>query len=113
MTVSSSIGEISASQDGLNAPCRRYRRPCFRNTNVPMSEWVEKVLDETVNYYLLAWRPDSEEQKRGKFNHISATITGRPDLTVRLRGGYFKTAPLPILTTKKKADKDSYQGARR
>jgi VWFA-related protein len=106
MTVSSSIGEISASQDGLNALAGDTGGRAFRNTNVPMSEWVEKVLDETANYYLLAWRPDSEEHKRGKFNHISATIAGRPDLTVRLRGAYFKTAPLPILTTKKKADKD-------
>ncbi len=106
MTVSSSIGEISASQDGLNALAGDTGGRAFRNTNAPMSEWVGKVLDETSNYYLLAWRPDNEEQKRGKFNHISANIIGRPDLTVRLRGGYFKTAPLPILTTKKKPDKD-------
>jgi VWFA-related protein len=106
MTVSSSIGEISASQDGLNALAGDTGGRAFRNTNAPMSEWVDKVLDETSNYYLLAWRPDSEEQKRGKFNHIEASIIGRPDLTVRLRGTYFKTAPLPILTTKKKPDKD-------
>lgn len=106
MTVSSSIGEISSSQDGLNALAGDTGGRAFRNTNAPMSEWVDKVLDETSNYYLLAWRPDTEEQKRGKFNHISASITGRPDLTVRLRGGYFKTAPLPILTTKRKPDKD-------
>jgi VWFA-related protein len=106
LTVSSSIGEISASQDGLNALAGDTGGRAFRNTNAPMSEWVGKVLDETSNYYLLAWRPDAEEQKRGKFNHISASVIGRPDLTVRLRGGYFKTAPLPILTTKKKPDKD-------
>ena len=106
MTVSSSIGEISASQDGLNALAGDTGGRAFRNTNAPMSEWVNKVLDETSNYYLLAWRPDNEEQKRGKFNHIEASIIGRPDLKVRLRGSYFKTAPLPILTTKKKPDKD-------
>jgi VWFA-related protein len=106
MTISSNIGEITASQDGLNALAGDTGGRAFRNTNVPMSEFVENVLDETANYYLLAWRPDSEEQRRGKFNHISASITGRPDLTVRLRGGYFKTNPLPILTTKRKTDKD-------
>src|SRR5437667_4242040 len=106
LTVSSSIGEITASQDGLNALAQDTGGRAFRNTNAPMSKWVEKVLDETANYYLLAWRPDSEEQKRGKFNHIEASIIGRPDLVVRLRGSYFKTAPLPILTTKKKLDKD-------
>jgi hypothetical protein len=106
LTVGSAIGEIWASQDGLNALANDTGGRAFRNTNVPMSEWVEKVLDETANYYLLAWRPDTEEQKRGKFNHISGSIIGRPDLTVRLRTTYFKTAPLPILTTRKKADKD-------
>jgi VWFA-related protein len=106
MTVSSSIGEISASQDGLNALAGDTGGRAFRNTNAPMAEWVDKVLDETSNYYLLAWRPDSDEQKRGKFNHIEASIIGRPDLKVRLRNSYFKTAPLPILTTKKKSEKD-------
>jgi len=105
-SIGSSIGEAIASQDGLNALARDTGGRPFRNTNAPMSEWVERVLDETANYYLLAWRPDNEEQKRGKFNHIEASIIGRPDLTVRLRGSYFKTAPLPILTTRKKPDKD-------
>lgn len=106
LTISSGIGEIVASQDGLNALAGDTGGRAFRNTNAPMAEWVDKVLDETSNYYLLAWRPNSDEQKRGKFNRIEASIIDRPDLTVRLRSGYFKTAPLPILTTKKKADKD-------
>jgi len=101
------IGEVTASQDGLNALAGDTGGRAFRNTNAPMAEFVEKVLDETANYYLLAWRPDSEEQKRGKFNHIEASIVGRPDLTVRLRSYYFKTAPLPILSLKKKSDKDT------
>ncbi|MDX6288849.1 MAG: hypothetical protein QOH42_648 [Blastocatellia bacterium] len=104
--LASNIGEISASQDGLNALAGDTGGRAFRNTNAPMSEWVGKVLDETSQYYLIAWRPDSDEQKRGKFNRIEANVIGRPDLTVRFRGSYFKTAPLPVLTTKKKAEKD-------
>ena len=104
--LSSNIGEVTSSQDGLNALAGDTGGRAFRNTNAPMAEWVDKVLDETSNYYLLAWRPDGEEQKRGKFNRIEASIIDRPDLTVRLRSGYFKTAPLPILTTKKKTEKD-------
>jgi VWFA-related protein len=100
------IGEVTTSQDGLNALAGDTGGRAFRNTNRPMSEFVENVLDETTNYYLLAWRPDTEEQKRGKFNHIEATVIGRPELTVRLRTTYFKTAPLPILSLKKKSDKD-------
>jgi VWFA-related protein len=104
--MASSVGETAASQDGLNALAGDTGGRAFRNTNAPMAEWVDKVLDETSNYYLLAWRPAGDEQKRGKFNHIEASIIDRPDLKVRLRNSYFKTAPLPILTTKKKADKD-------
>jgi VWFA-related protein len=102
----SNIGEVMASQDGLNALAGDTGGRAFRNTNAPMAEFVEKVLDETANYYLLAWRPDGEEQKRGKFNHIEASIIGRPELTVRLRTTYFKTAPLPILSLRKKSEKD-------
>jgi len=97
---------IAASQDGLNALAADTGGPAFRNTNAPMSEWVDKVLDETANYYLLAWRPDNDEQRRGKFNHIEASIVDRPDLTVRLRSSYFKSAPLPILSVKRKTEKD-------
>lgn len=101
-----SLGEISASQDGLNALAKDTGGQAFRNTNAPMYEWVEKVMDETSNYYLLAWKPDDEEQKRGKFKNIEVSIVGRPDLKVRVRTSYFKSAALPLLTTKKKKDKD-------
>ena len=101
-----SIGEISSSQDGLNALAADTGGQAFRNTNKPMHEWVEKVMDETSNYYLLAWKPDNEEQKRGKFKSIEIRIVGRPDLKVRVRSSYFKSAALPLLTTKKKRDKD-------
>src|SRR5438128_1860736 len=49
LTVSSSIGEITASQDGLNALAGDTGGRAFRNTNAPMSERVDKVLDETAN----------------------------------------------------------------
>jgi VWFA-related protein len=100
------IGELAASQDGLNALAKDTGGQALRNTNLPMHEWVEKVMDETSNYYLLAWKPDNDEQKRGKFKNIEITIPSRPDLKVRVRGSYFKSAALPLLTTKKKKDKD-------
>jgi len=106
MLIGASIGEISASQDGLNALAADTGGRAFRNTNQPMHEWVERIMDETSNYYLLAWKPDNEEQKRGKFKHIEVSIVGRPDLQVRVRSSYFKSAALPLLTTKKKSDKD-------
>ena len=101
-----SIGELASSQDGLNALAKDTGGQAFRNTNQPMHEWVEKVMDETSNYYLLAWKPDDEEQKRGKFKQIEINIVGRPDLKVRVRGSYFKSAALPLLNTKRKKEKD-------
>ena len=106
MLAGASIGEISASQDGLNALAKDTGGQAFRNTNRPMHEWVEDVINETSNYYLLAWKPDNDEQKRGKFKSIEVSIVDRPDLKVRVRSSYFKTAALPLLTTKKKPDKD-------
>jgi len=103
MLVGAGIGEISASQDGLTALAKDTGGQAFLNTNQPMHEWVDKVMDETSNYYLLAWRPDNDEQKRGKFKNIDVSIVGRPDLKVRVRTSYFKSAALPLLTTKKRA----------
>jgi VWFA-related protein len=98
------IGEVTASQDGLNALARDTGGRALRNTNLPMDEWLDKVLDETANYYLVAWRPDDEKQR--KVSRITVSIKDRPDLVVRLRRGYFRTTPLPMLTTKSKKDKD-------
>jgi VWFA-related protein len=106
LLVGAGIGELAASQDGLNALAKDTGGQAFRNTNQPMHQWVEKVMGETSNYYLLAWKPDNEEQKRGKFKNIDISIVGRPDLKVRVRTSYFKSAALPLLTTKKKRDKD-------
>jgi VWFA-related protein len=106
MLVRANVGQIQASQDGLNALAKDTGGQALRNTNLPMHEWVEKVLDETSKYYLLAWKPDDEEQKRGKFKQIEVSVIDRPDLTVRVRGSYFKSAALPLLTTKKKKDRD-------
>ena len=106
LLVSAGIGELASSQDGLNALAKDTGGQAFRNTNMPMRQWVEKVMDETSNYYLLAWKPDNEEQKRGKFKDIDVSIVGRPDLKVRVRTSYFKSAALPLLTTKRKRDKD-------
>jgi len=46
------------------------------------------------------------EVTQGKFKNIDISIAGRPDLKVRVRTSYFKSAALPLLSTKKKHDKD-------
>jgi VWFA-related protein len=107
LTIGATIGEVAASQDGLNALAEDTGGRAFRNTNRRMNEWVQEVLDQTSNYYIVAWRPDSDEQKKRKFDHLQVTVKDRPDLVVRLRRGYFKSAPLPVLTVSHKSDKNA------
>jgi VWFA-related protein len=80
------MGELKASQDGLNAMASDTGGRAFFNTN-SLSLAVNNALKETSVYYLLAWRPDNEEQRNAKFRRLEVSITGRPDLIVRFRRG--------------------------
>lgn len=88
-------GEIAASQDALNALAGDTGGRALRNQNT-FDRWVAKVLDETSNYYLLAWRPETEAQKNEKFRRVEVSITGRPDLTARLPRGYIEGAKVAL-----------------
>lgn len=105
LTMGATMGEVASSQDGLNALARDTGGEAFRNTNRPMAEWVRQVLDENSTYYLLAWRPVNEQQRERGFKNIQLRIKGRPDLTARMRRGYFRTTPLPMLSLKGKTEK--------
>ena len=87
MLARANTGEIAASQDGLNALADDTGgRAIFNTAN--LERFVTRALDETSNYYVLAWRPEAAEQKGGKFNRVEVSIAGRPDLTARLPRGY-------------------------
>jgi VWFA-related protein len=58
------------------------------NTNKPEAE-IPRALAETSVYYLLAWRPQGEEQRSNKFRRIEVKVAGRPELSVQVRGGYY------------------------
>ncbi len=59
-----------------------------------------QAINETSNYYLIAWRPETEEQRTGRAR-IKVSIKGRPELRVRLRRNYY--AP-PTADEKKAAE---------
>src|SRR5205085_4458256 len=59
----------------------------LRSTNF-FESWVSNVLDETSNYYLVAWRPEKDEEKMPKFRNVKIGVAGRPELTVRAPRGY-------------------------
>jgi VWFA-related protein len=105
-------GESVLSQDGLNALAGDTGGRFLKNQNY-FDTWVSRMLDETSNYYLLAWRPPTDEQQKGeRFKRISVNIVGRPDLTVRLPGGFLTAdAQTGAANTKEAKAPDADAGA--
>ena len=89
------LGELHASQDGLNALAKDTGGKPIFNTN-DLGSGVTRALKETSVYYLLAWRPDQETQKAGKFRNIEVKLKTKPDLLVRVRRGFFDVEPAPV-----------------
>jgi VWFA-related protein len=86
----SSVGEASLAQDGLANLAGETGGQFLKNQNY-FDNWVSRVMDETSNYYRIAWKPEVEEQKGGRYRRIEVAVAGRPDLTVRLPRGYVPT----------------------
>ncbi len=86
-----SVGELAASQDGLNALAVDTGGKAFLNGD--MQNALGEALRETSNYYLLAWRPATESQKSPSFKRLEVSVAGRPDLTVRVARGFFDVKP--------------------
>jgi len=92
-----SVGELEANQDALSAIASDTGGRALRGMNF-FDKWVSAVLDETSNYYVVAWRPENEEEKLPKFRNVKITIVGQPELTVRAPKGYV-AGPQPTATT--------------
>jgi VWFA-related protein len=88
------VGEVEATQDALHALAEDTGGRALRNTNY-FDRWVEKVLDETSNYYLVAWRPETDQEKAARFRHFKLIIPGHPELAVRSPRGYVD-GPKPV-----------------
>ena len=82
-----SAGELTATQDGLNSLAKDTGGRAFFNSNL-LSAAVTTGLKESSVYYLLAWRPENDEQRTSKFRRIEVSVTGRPELMVRFRRGF-------------------------
>jgi VWFA-related protein len=87
--------EVSATQEVLRGLAEDTGGRALLNTNA-LEAAVAKTLDETANYYLLAWRPEGLEAGTTpggapKFRKIEIGIKGRPDLKVRVRRGFLDT----------------------
>jgi hypothetical protein len=81
-----SLGQNSASQEALRTLAGNTGGRALLNTNA-LGEAITKTLKETSTYYIIAWRPETEEQKNEKLQHIEVKIKGRTDLVVQVRRG--------------------------
>ena len=97
----STFSELNATQDGMNALAVDTGGKAIFNTN-DLKKGLAPAIKETSNYYLLAWRPEPETQKQGRFRNVEVKLVGRPDLTVRVRKGYFDLDPEPAKPVAKK-----------
>jgi len=77
-------GEQGALQNGLHALAVDTGGRAFFNSN-DLSPVVTRALKETSAYYLLAWRPENDEERNQRPRRIEVSVNGRPDLVVRLR----------------------------
>jgi VWFA-related protein len=86
-----SLGELRATQDGMHALARDTGGKPIFGTNA-LGAGLSRALQETSVYYLLAWRPDREVQE-GKFRRIEVKLLKNPELTVRVRRGFYDEDP--------------------
>lgn len=104
----SNVGELSASQDGMNALANDTGGRALFNSEA-LTNAIDQALTETSNYYLLAWRPITEEQKTTAFKKLDISVAGRTDLTFRLPKGYL-TNPTSSLSSTSSADTKAQPG---
>lgn len=98
-----SAGELEANQDALHAIANDTGGRALRGTNF-FDKWVDAVLDETSNYYVVAWRPEKDEEKVAKFRNVKITVVGQSELTVRAPRGYVD-GPKPAAVVTAAAEK--------
>src|SRR6185503_12385329 len=96
-------GELFESQNGMNALAVDTGGKAIFDTN-NLRQGLVPALKETSNYYLIAWKPDTDAQKQSRFRNVEVKLIGHPEYTVRVRKGYFDTDPGPTTVAKGKKE---------
>jgi VWFA-related protein len=96
-----SLGETIAPREPLEVLADETGGRTLINS-AAIDEEISKAVRETSDYYVLAWRPGSENERNAKAR-LEVTIPGRSDLRVRLRRSYYvantDAAPVNARTT--------------
>ena len=103
-TLAVNSASLTAYQEPLHTLAVETGGRALLDTN-DLRGGAAQAMRETSQYYLLAWRPETEPG-RGKFRQIDVRVKDRPDLTVRVRRGYSDEPPAQEAEKdKKKKDK--------
>ena len=89
-------GEDIAAQDPLTELAADTGGHALLNAN-DLNGSVKRALRESNDYYLLAWRPETEGFRGKDFHRIEVSVKGHSDLSVLVQRGFFsddKAAPL-------------------
>jgi len=81
-------GEDIALQDPLTELAADTGGKALLNAN-DLNQSVKRALRESNDYYLLAWRPETEALQGKHFHRIEVSVKGRADLSVLLQRGFF------------------------
>ena len=99
-----SHAELWESQNGMNALAADTGGKAVFNTN-DLRQGLAPALKETSTYYLIAWKPDAETQKQGRFRNVEVKLLNHSDYTVRVRKGYFDLDATPPTVAKETKEK--------
>ena len=111
------MGELRASQDVMNALANDTGGKAFYNNN-DLSVSVTTGLNDASVYYLIAWRPEGNEERNPKLRRLELSVLNRPDLIVRARSSVGdtpevapkKAAPATTLAARAVEIRDDLQG---
>lgn len=85
------LQEIRAGQQPLFNLAVETGGDAWLNSN-DLNAGISNAINATSNYYLLAWRPDSQAPATDSFRRVKIVVKGQPDLVVRVAGGFFTKA---------------------
>ena len=84
-------GEINATREPLQLIADETGGRAIFNSN-SITDAVSQAIRETSDYYLLAWRPDSEAERDAR-SRIRISIKDHAEYRVRLRNNFLNPAP--------------------
>jgi VWFA-related protein len=86
------VNVAATTQEPLRTIADETGGRAILNTNA-IALSVDRALKDTSVYYLLAWKPEREENRGGKFRRIEVSVKDRPELTVLVQRGFYSTPP--------------------